>query len=81
MRRPRSRTLGAELELELELKPIQTRIIQKPLPWVEAGKVLVCVLGIPSGDLRVVPLSFRLLDMTRGAPHFWAFSLGVWSAS
>jgi hypothetical protein len=25
--------------------------------------------------------SLRLLDMTRNAPYFWAFSLGAWSAS
>jgi hypothetical protein len=41
-----------ELGLELELELIQTRMIQKPLLWVEVGKS-ACVLV----DLRIAPLS------------------------
>jgi hypothetical protein len=67
---------GPSLELELELT--QTRVIQKPLLWVEVGKslkVLVCLWGFANCA------SFHLLDMTRNAPHFWTFSLDAWSAS
>jgi hypothetical protein len=61
---------------ELDLKLIQTRMIQKPLLWVEKwAKVLVCLWGFANCA------SLRLLDMTRNAPHFWTFSLGAWSAS
>jgi hypothetical protein len=47
---------------------------QKPLLWVEVGKS-ACVL---EGFANCA--SLHLLDMTRNAPHFWAFSLGAWSA-
>jgi hypothetical protein len=36
--------MGKELELELEL--IQTRMIQKPLQWVEVGKSACVLVGI-----------------------------------
>jgi hypothetical protein len=44
---------------ELEIKLIQTRMIKKPLLWVEVVKVLVCLWGF------VNCVSLRLLDMTR----------------
>jgi hypothetical protein len=34
------------LELELELELIQTRMIQKPLLWVEVGKSACVLVGI-----------------------------------
>jgi hypothetical protein len=44
-------TFGCQGELELELELIQTRMIQKPLLWVEVGKsasvlVAICELRL-----------------------------------
>jgi hypothetical protein len=40
---------------ELELELIQTRMIQKPLLWVEVGKNACVLVGIC--ELRIAPLS------------------------
>ena len=47
-----SSLLSGELELELELI-IQTRMIQKPLLWVEMGKSACVLVGIC--ELRLSP--------------------------
>ena len=50
-----------ELELELELELIQTRMIQKPLLWVEVGKS-ACVLELE------LELELELISHTRRCP-------------
>ena len=59
-----------ELELELELELIQTRMIQKPLLWVEVGKsacvrVGICELRL-SLPARYDPQCPSLLDFLSG---------------
>jgi hypothetical protein len=76
--RPGNWIKNAPLNSELELELIQTRMIQKPLLWVEVGKSACVLVGIC--ELRL-SLPARFFDMTRNAPHFWTFSLGAWSAS
>jgi hypothetical protein len=62
----------AELELEL----IKTRMIQKPLLWLEVGKSACVLVGICG--LRLSPPSAcSICDMTRNAPRLWTFSRWV----
>jgi hypothetical protein len=58
------------LELELELELIQTRMIQKPLLWVEVGKSACVLVGICDQSLslfaRYVPQCPSRLDFLSG---------------
>jgi hypothetical protein len=58
------------LELELELELIQTRMIQKPLLWVEVGKSADVLVGICelrlSPPARYDPQCPSLLDFLSG---------------
>ena len=64
----RCKSLACELELELEL--IQTRMIQKPLLWVEVGKSAGVLVGICELRLslpaRYDPQCPSLLDFLSG---------------
>jgi hypothetical protein len=51
--RPRLST-KLEEELKLKLKLIQARVMQKPLLWVEVGKI-ACVLLVGICELRLSP--------------------------
>ena len=59
-----------KLKLELELELIQTRMIQKPLPWVEVGKSACVLVGICELRLslpaRYDPQCLLLFDFLSG---------------
>jgi hypothetical protein len=67
------------IKLELELEVIQTRMIQKPLPWgvlwVEVGNSTCVLVGIC--ELRLSPPA----RYDPQCPSLSDFSLGAWSAS
>jgi hypothetical protein len=58
------------IKIELELELIQTRVIQKPLLWVEVGKSACVLVGICelrlSPPARYDPQRFSLLDFLSG---------------
>jgi hypothetical protein len=62
--------LQHSLPLELELELIQTRMIQKPLLWVEVGKIACVLVGICelrlSPPARYGPQCPSLLDFLSG---------------